>query len=364
MAIGSTITTRKETHTDMALFDNLATPPWLTNAQIFDNPNTPPVVDSFMSAYAKGAQATKDKQGDTTPLPGFLAPFQDQKVSEERHQEQLAKNAQAQMMSKWSNMIPQMANAKSPTDAAGLVADNPNWLVDPQTAPGVGNWLKSKVQEATVQKNSLQGQIAIKDSTDFLKRLQTIDPTSRAAIQGMSPNKDGSISAMQWQALGLAEQSTQAQKDNAALQAGNEATARGDVPTTVVGPKGVTTTYKPATAQTGANAGPQEMVLSDGTRLEWMPGGKSIHVISANKKDEKDMTTTQLESLGKSLLAYDSKDTYGVAIMHFLGKSAVKQISKSAPKAMGGYKIGTVYKGGLKYLGGDPNDQSNWETVK
>jgi hypothetical protein len=32
-------------------------------------------------------------------------------------------------------------------------------------------------------------------------------------------------------------------------------------------------------------------------------------------------------------------------------------------KAMGGYKIGTTY-GGLKYLGGDIKDQSNWEKTR
>ena len=32
------------------------------------------------------------------------------------------------------------------------------------------------------------------------------------------------------------------------------------------------------------------------------------------------------------------------------------------PRAeQGGYKIGKVYKGGLKYIGGDPNDKASWE---
>jgi hypothetical protein len=38
--------------------------------------------------------------------------------------------------------------------------------------------------------------------------------------------------------------------------------------------------------------------------------------------------------------------------------------TKKQRKAEGGYKIGVVYKGGLKYLGGDPNDESSWEKVK
>jgi hypothetical protein len=33
-------------------------------------------------------------------------------------------------------------------------------------------------------------------------------------------------------------------------------------------------------------------------------------------------------------------------------------------QAMGGYKIGTTYRGGLKYIGGDPKLESSWEKTK
>ncbi len=39
-------------------------------------------------------------------------------------------------------------------------------------------------------------------------------------------------------------------------------------------------------------------------------------------------------------------------------------INAPYPKASGGYKIGAKYKGGLKYLGGDPNDEASWEKVQ
>jgi DNA polymerase III alpha subunit (gram-positive type) len=39
-------------------------------------------------------------------------------------------------------------------------------------------------------------------------------------------------------------------------------------------------------------------------------------------------------------------------------------VTDNTPKAVGGYKIGTIYKGGLKYLGGDPNSQDSWEQSK
>jgi hypothetical protein len=44
--------------------------------------------------------------------------------------------------------------------------------------------------------------------------------------------------------------------------------------------------------------------------------------------------------------------------------TAVDTKKDEARKAVGGYKIGIVYRGGLKYLGGDPNDESSWEKVK
>jgi len=47
------------------------------------------------------------------------------------------------------------------------------------------------------------------------------------------------------------------------------------------------------------------------------------------------------------------------------GTKASTAVDKTATtkKAEGGYKIDTIYKGGLRYLGGDPNDESSWEKV-
>lgn len=46
-----------------------------------------------------------------------------------------------------------------------------------------------------------------------------------------------------------------------------------------------------------------------------------------------------------------------------------RQEAQTSPKTadrkeQGGYKRGVVYKGGLRYLGGDPNDEKSWEKVK
>jgi hypothetical protein len=120
------------------------------------------------------------------------------------------------------------------------------------------------------------------------------------------------------------------------------------------------------TAAEKTDAQPNEKVLDDGTKLVWMPGSKTVHVFSG--KQEKEMSPLQLESISKALLDKDGTDTNGLAIMDFLGKKATGQIAKDKPAAaktaMGGYKVNTIYKGGLKYLGGDPKDQNNWEKVQ
>jgi hypothetical protein len=40
------------------------------------------------------------------------------------------------------------------------------------------------------------------------------------------------------------------------------------------------------------------------------------------------------------------------------------RVQKPAPVAVGGYVIGRTYKGGLKYLGGNPKVESSWEKIK
>jgi len=48
------------------------------------------------------------------------------------------------------------------------------------------------------------------------------------------------------------------------------------------------------------------------------------------------------------------------------GTKTSTAVDKATPerKAVGGYKIGVVYRGGLRYLGGDPNDEKSWEKVQ
>lgn len=58
--------------------------------------------------------------------------------------------------------------------------------------------------------------------------------------------------------------------------------------------------------------------------------------------------------------------TTGLAEMvnEYKKQKGVAPAAAPARKAEGGYKVGAVYKGGLRYLGGDPKDEQSWEKVK
>jgi hypothetical protein len=74
-------------------------------------------------------------------------------------------------------------------------------------------WRKQQAEH-----NSLLAKAALKDQRDFAKRLLSLDPEERAQVRSVSPNKDGTPSAMQWRALKLAEERIRTAKQNTATQ--------------------------------------------------------------------------------------------------------------------------------------------------
>lgn len=201
------------------------------------------------------------------------------------------------------------------------LAANPNLLNEMEAPPvfktpqyqGVFNRLSE------FNRNSLITKTRIADATAFTKRLSILDPGDRAEIQGMEGNKDGSISSTQWKALGFAEERAQVAKENAKALAELEALQRGDVPTTTITEKGVSTTYKPA-PKDATDAPPKTMTLEGGTTIAWVPGSKAIHVIKDGNK--KEFTPFQLSSIAKGL---SDKDPRKKQISDFLADTAVAQ---------------------------------------
>lgn len=241
------------------------------------------------------------------------------------------------------------------------MAANPNLLNEIEAPPvfktpqyqGVFNKL------AEFNRTSMITKTRLADATAFTKRLSAIDPADRADIQGMEGNKDGSISSMQWKALGLSEERAQVAKDNARALAEMEALQRGDVPTTTITDKGVSTTYKPA-PKDASDAAPKTMTLDGGTTIAWVPGSKAIHVIKDGNK--KEFTPFQLQSIAKGL---PDKDPRKKQISDFLADTAVAQ---SSPKPNATSEPKTPEQGevrqGYRFKGGDPSDQNSWEKAQ
>lgn len=107
---------------------------------------------------------------------------------------------------------------------------------------------------------------------------------------------------------------------------------------------------------TATNAPPAIPVVGeDGSNLgHWVfpPGGGKAHWQPHGK--------TSTDDFDQQLAEY-KKMKEGDGSKSVEKKDDTKGGGKTA---QGGYKIGVVYKGGLKYTGGDPKDPENWEQVK
>lgn len=249
--------------------------------------------------------------------------------------QQMAEKQQAQNNAIIAAKLTPVANAfagvETPQQAWEVASKNPQWMADPIQGQFVDRILKTQNEIAKAEVGTIQGKINIADTTDFMKRLATIDPVDRSSIRSMSPNKDGSVSPQQWQALGLAEERLKVASENRRMIAENEAIARGDVATTTITDKGVSTTYKPGTKT--ANEAPQTKDIGDGITLAWVPGGKTLHVIKKNG-DKNELTPAQLGAIAKGL---DDIDPKKQKILDFLSEKATSQIdaTKKTPLSSG-----------------------------
>lgn len=129
-------------------------------------------------------------------------------------------------------------------------------------------------------------------------------------------------------ALDIALQTAQLRKQNAASTAAIEAQKRGDVATTTITDKGVSTKYAPAKAGDAASTEPQMKTFSDGTKVEWMPGGKTSHVITQTGVKQT-LTPSQLITIAKKL---DDADPDKKAMMEAGKRGVMEQLKARSAK--------------------------------
>lgn len=175
---------------------------------------------------------------------------------------------------------------------------------------------------------SLANRAKVADIAEFNKKVAGLSPENRAFVQKISPNKDGSPSPAQWQSLNLAEQTDQAAAENKAKLAEIEALQRGDTVTTTVRDSGaVTQTYRPPSASSQPVV-PQEMTLSDGTRIVSNPKTGSFKII-AKTGEQKDMTSKQLMDITKALKEDRPDDPLVKKIEDFVLSQAAEQVERT-----------------------------------
>lgn len=188
-----------------------------------------------------------------------------------------------------------LKGAQSPQAVWDVVSKNPQWLANPVTQPFVSRALKTATDVSRAESMSLEAKMKLKDTGDFMKRLDAIDAQSRAQIGGMSKNPDGTPSAAQLQALGLAEQASAQAKEKARARLeleAEQARQQGARVTTHVDAKGQPSyTISPPTP--GSVVQPPQMVTLGGQDFAFSPKTGALHPISGPNKD-KPITASEL----------------------------------------------------------------------
>lgn len=301
---------------------------------IFEPSDIPAWMNPTRNIMETGRQATVGISRNFSEAFGQAQQQKNQKEMLDYKQTQLQKENQ-RLAGKAVPIATALQGVQSPEESWKIVSQNPQWLADPDTAPFVGQYLKTQADVAKAEQATIAGQVAIADASEFAKRVSAVDAETRAGLKAMKPNPDGTPSPMQWQALGLAEERMKVQAENTRKAAEIEALRRGDQPTTTINEKGVSTVYKPATT-----TAPQELSLSDGSTIVYNPKTGAFK-FSAKNGAAKDLTNAQLLAIATHLQKIDAEDPNAKKIQDFLAKQATGQI--------GGTNSTSTSTGTLKY---------------
>lgn len=269
----------------MSIFGGLSTPKWMDPQDLFSRGEESGMANAatFMQQYRIAHQEAIQKPMRDVQLASGILGLQ-QQANGIQLQEQVLRNTGEDQ-----NTIPQWLKEHS-TWSSRQDAD---WPV------AKSRWGEQTLNETRLRDTqSIAKNVAVDDLHSFSKDLAAIDPTSRAAIQGMTPNKDGTPSANMWQALNLAKESAAVEAQNARTEAEIQARSRGDEVITKFTPKGTELTVKtPKPVASGSMpTEPQVKTFPDGTSVIYNPKGGGFHLLQ-NNGQTKPMTTGEMQHL-------------------------------------------------------------------
>lgn len=216
----------------------------------------------------------------------------------------------------------------------------PNWLKEHptwQSRQDASDWPTAMTPEGESQltqvrlrdAQSVQQKVAIAGVSEFSKRVNELSKSDPIAGSQFAQYIGKVPPPVVLQALGVAEQALGVRQQNAKDQAALDAQSRGDVATTTINDKGVSTSYKPAPANSNASQFKPEDPIS-------LEGGAQLIHVSPNrwqyvKGDTKtDLTPEQKRNVAHEILSLNAKDPRGLKILDELASMATKQPMKSS----------------------------------
>ncbi len=301
-------------------------PQWLVNQNMWEQQDASASVRSLVSDYFEGQKLGMEKQQQQINLQSGLLGIQQQK-------QVLALNdVKLRNQTVDSTVIPKWLQ-EHPTWESRQGAGSYPMALTPEWEQKV-----DKIRIADTQ--SVQQKVVLSGVSEFTKRVDALSKSDPIAGSQFAPYIGKVPPPVILQALGVAEQAVGVRQQNEKEQAALDAQARGDVQTTTINDKGVSTSYKPAPVNSGTSQfKPEQPITLEG-------GAKLIHV-SPNrwqyvKGDTKtDLTPEQKRNVAHEILALDAKDPRGLKILDELANMATKPSAKAnVPTSSDTLKVG------------------------
>lgn len=289
---------------------NTEVPQWLVNQNMWEQQDASASVRSLVSDYFEGQKLGMEKQQQQINLQSGLLGIQQQKQSLALNDVKLKnQTVDSTVIPNWLKDHPTW---QSRQDAGGYpTALTPEWeqKID-------------KVRIADTQ--SVQQKVVLSGVSEFTKRVNELSKSDPIAGSQFAQYIGKVPPPVVLQALGVAEQALGVRQQNAKDQAALDAQNRGYVATTTINDKGVSTSYKPAPANSNASQFKPEDPIS-------LEGGAQLIHVSPNrwqyvKGDTKtDLTPEQKRNVAHEILSLNAKDPRGLKILDELASMATKK---------------------------------------
>lgn len=297
-------------------------PQWLSNQQAWTREDDSRFTQSLVQDYFEGQKLGMEKQQQQINLQSGLLGIQQQKQTLALNDVKLRnQTVDSTVIPNWLKDHPTW---QSRQDAGGYpTALTPEWETK-----------IDKVRIADTQ--SVQQKVVLSGVSEFSKRVNDLSKSDPIAGSQFAPYIGKVPPPVVLQALGVAEQAVGVKQQNAKDQAALDAQNRGDVATTTINDKGVSTSYKPAPPQkpSAESQEPKTLLLGNGNTIAWIPGAKTLHVIAPGGSKTEFNVPSMISIAREQVKSTDPKRAgEGWATLDMLGEKGKVQFQGKKPDA-------------------------------